>query len=88
MRQLCQPEAGAFRFLHQFSSTMALTASRLLGHLNHPVTFKQGVLEMLKPGDKAPDFRLKSDEDKDVAFSDYKGRRLLIFLYPKANTSG
>lgn len=43
---------------------------------------------MLKPGDKAPNFRLQSDEGKEVALSDFKGHRVLIFLYPKANTSG
>jgi thioredoxin-dependent peroxiredoxin len=43
---------------------------------------------MAKIGDKAPNFRLKSDEDKEIALSDYKGQRVLIFLYPKANTSG
>ena len=43
---------------------------------------------MLKPGDKAPDFRLKSDEGKDVALSDYRGKRVLLYFFPKANTSG
>ncbi len=43
---------------------------------------------MLKPGDKAPAFRLPSDEAKDVALKDFRGRRVLLFFYPKANTSG
>lgn len=43
---------------------------------------------MLKPGDKAPDFRLKSDEDKDISLSDYRGKRVLLYFFPKANTSG
>ena len=43
---------------------------------------------MLKPGDKAPAFRLQSDDDKIVALKDFKGRRVLLFFYPKANTSG
>ncbi len=43
---------------------------------------------MLKPGDKAPSFRLKSDEGKDVALEDFQGRRILLFFFPKANTSG
>jgi len=43
---------------------------------------------MLKPGDKAPNFRLQSDEGTDISLAQYKGQRLLIFLYPKANTSG
>jgi peroxiredoxin Q/BCP len=43
---------------------------------------------MLKPGDKAPPFRLKSDEDKTVALRDFKGHRVLLFFFPKANTPG
>jgi thioredoxin-dependent peroxiredoxin len=43
---------------------------------------------MLKVGDKAPAFRLKNDAGNDVSLSDYFGRRVVLFFYPKANTSG
>jgi peroxiredoxin Q/BCP len=43
---------------------------------------------MLKAGDKAPDFKLKSDEGKDVSLSDFRGKRVILFFFPKANTSG
>ncbi len=43
---------------------------------------------MLKIGDKAPDFTLKSDDGKDVSLNSFKGKRVLIFFFPKANTSG
>ena len=43
---------------------------------------------MLKVGDKAPDFRLKTDEGKDVALSDFRGKRVLLYFFPKANTPG
>ena len=43
---------------------------------------------MLKPGDHAPAFRLRSDENKTVSLKDFKGRRVLLFFFPKANTSG
>jgi thioredoxin-dependent peroxiredoxin len=43
---------------------------------------------MLKPGDKAPEFHLKNDEGKDVALSSFLGKRVVLFLYPKANTPG
>lgn len=43
---------------------------------------------MLKTGDKAPDFRVKADDGKDVALSDYRGKRVLLYFFPKANTSG
>ena len=43
---------------------------------------------MRKPGDKAPAFRLLSDDGSTVALKDFKGRHVLLFFYPKANTSG
>jgi len=43
---------------------------------------------MLKAGDKAPDFRLKTDEGAELALADFRGRRVLLFFFPKANTSG
>jgi len=43
---------------------------------------------MLKAGDKAPDFKVKSDEDKDISLADFQGKRVILFFFPKANTSG
>jgi thioredoxin-dependent peroxiredoxin len=43
---------------------------------------------MLKAGDKAPDFKVKSDDGKDVSLSEFRGKRVLLFFFPKANTSG
>jgi thioredoxin-dependent peroxiredoxin len=43
---------------------------------------------MLKVGDKAPEFTLKSDVGKDVSLKDFKGKRVLLYFYPKANTPG
>jgi peroxiredoxin Q/BCP len=43
---------------------------------------------MLKPGAKAPNFSLKSDDSTVVSLADFAGQRVLLFLYPKANTSG
>ncbi len=43
---------------------------------------------MLKIGAQAPAFRLESDEGQEIALKDFAGRRVLLFFYPKANTSG
>lgn len=43
---------------------------------------------MLKAGDKAPEFRLKTDEDKEVDLSNFRGKRVVLFFFPKANTPG
>lgn len=36
----------------------------------------------------APDFILKSDAGKDVSLSDYKGKDVVLYFYPKDDTSG
>jgi peroxiredoxin Q/BCP len=43
---------------------------------------------MVKIGAKAPNFRLKTDEGTDSSLSDFRGRRVLLFFFPKANTTG
>jgi len=43
---------------------------------------------MIKVGDKAPEFRLKADDGKEASLSDFRGKRVLLFFFPKANTSG
>jgi peroxiredoxin Q/BCP len=42
----------------------------------------------IEVGKKAPSFALRDEEGRVVKLSDFKGRRLLLFFYPKANTSG
>ncbi len=42
----------------------------------------------LKHGDAAPDFCLKDQDGKTVKLSDFKGRKLLLYFYPKADTPG
>ena len=43
---------------------------------------------MLKAGDKAPAFSLKSDGGGRVALKDFKGRKVVLYFYPKDDTSG
>jgi thioredoxin-dependent peroxiredoxin len=42
----------------------------------------------LAPGDKAPAFSLEDQHGHTVSLADFKGRTLLVFFYPKANTPG
>lgn len=42
----------------------------------------------LGPGDKAPSFKLRDQDGKTVALQDFKGKRVLIFFYPRADTPG
>lgn len=42
----------------------------------------------LKAGDLAPDFNLPSSEGKVVSISGLKGKTVVLYFYPKDNTSG
>ena len=42
----------------------------------------------LKVGDKAPEFKLKDSFEKEVSLSDFKGKRIILYFYPKDNTPG
>jgi thioredoxin-dependent peroxiredoxin len=43
---------------------------------------------MLKEGDKAPDFKVGDDQDQEISLKDYRGKNLVLYFYPKANTPG
>lgn len=42
----------------------------------------------LKPGDKAPSFALLDQSGTKVKLSDFKGRSVFVYFYPKADTPG
>src|SRR6185436_13708265 len=42
----------------------------------------------LTAGSKAPDFTVKDQDGKDVRLADFKGRKLVLYFYPKDMTSG
>jgi peroxiredoxin Q/BCP len=42
----------------------------------------------LEPGKKAPSFNLKTQDGETVKLSDFKGKKLLVYFYPRANTPG
>ncbi|MDP5157133.1 MAG: thioredoxin-dependent thiol peroxidase [Flaviramulus sp.] len=45
-------------------------------------------MKTLKQGDVVPNFSAKDEQGNKVALSDYKGKKLIVFFYPKANTPG
>jgi peroxiredoxin Q/BCP len=42
----------------------------------------------LKAGDPAPDFTTPNQDGNPVSLSDFKGKKLVLFFYPKASTPG
>ncbi|MBO0323350.1 thioredoxin-dependent thiol peroxidase [Muricauda sp. CAU 1633] len=45
-------------------------------------------MNMLKIGDKVPEFSAKDQDGNTINLSDYKGKKLVVFFYPRANTPG
>lgn len=43
---------------------------------------------MINPGDLAPDFALPDKDGNTVRLSDYRGKRVVVYFYPRDNTPG
>jgi peroxiredoxin Q/BCP len=43
---------------------------------------------MLQIGDTAPDFTVKTHEGNDLSLSSLRGKKVLLWFYPKADTPG
>ena len=42
----------------------------------------------MKVNDKAPDFSLANEDGQTISLKDYRGKDVVLFFYPKANTPG
>ena len=45
-------------------------------------------MNTLKVGDKVPEFTAQDEKGNSIKLSDYRGKKLVVFFYPKANTPG
>ncbi len=43
---------------------------------------------MIEEGKKAPDFKLQNQDGKTISLKDFKGKNVILYFYPKDNTSG
>jgi len=53
-----------------------------------PSASTQATPHTLKIGDKAPTFSLKNTDGKTIKLSDYKGRKIVLYFYPRDMTPG
>jgi peroxiredoxin Q/BCP len=42
----------------------------------------------MKVNDKAPDFSLANEDGQTVSLKDYRGKNVVLFFFPKADTPG
>ena len=54
----------------------------------HACGFVTIAVMALKPSDKAPGFTLPDENEQPVSLSDFAGRNVVLFFFPKANTPG
>ena len=45
-------------------------------------------MSLLKVGDTAPAFELLNEDKQTIRLSDFAGKKVVLFFYPRANTSG
>jgi len=45
-------------------------------------------MKTLKVRDKAPDFKVNDQDGNSISSKDFKGKKWIVFFYPKANTPG
>jgi peroxiredoxin Q/BCP len=43
---------------------------------------------LVSEGEEAPDFTLKADDGREVSLSEYRGKRVVLYFYPKDGTPG
>jgi thioredoxin-dependent peroxiredoxin len=55
---------------------------------DYVVVKRRVMMKTLKMGDKAPDFVLEDQNGRNVRLSDFSGKKLFLYFFPKANTSG
>ena len=43
---------------------------------------------MMKQGDNAPEFCLPADDGREIALADLRGKPVVLYFFPKAQTPG
>jgi thioredoxin-dependent peroxiredoxin len=50
-----------------------------------PLVYLEG---MIQPGDQAPDFTARDQEGREVSLAKLRGRTVVLWFFPKADTPG
>lgn len=45
-------------------------------------------MNLLQPGDTAPEFSAQTDSGEPISLSDFRGKNIVLYFYPKADTPG
>jgi len=56
--------------------------------LRNPASQRYNLNLMLKEGDKAPEFKVQTDTGEPFQLSKLKGKRIVLYFFPRADTPG
>ena len=79
--------SGYVSFVSEHHRT-TIRAMPFAGALRYVVKRVFGGARMLKVGDSAPDFEVKDHEGRTVHLRDLRGKKVVLWFYPKADTPG
>jgi hypothetical protein len=71
-----------------FAYVAANPPARLLNRIRHSRFIFLREERMIEAGTKAPDFCLTADDDNTLCLHDLRGMWVVLYFYPKDNTSG
>jgi thioredoxin-dependent peroxiredoxin len=81
-------KAASKRLISSDSATPAKKRSTQGSAVDKPPAAAEGTKGAIKEGGNAPAFRLPRDGGAELALSDFAGRKLVLFFYPRADTPG
>jgi peroxiredoxin Q/BCP len=55
---------------------------------DYPLKKRRVMMKALNSKDKAPGFNLEDQKGQNLSLADFSGKKLFLYFYPKANTSG
>jgi peroxiredoxin Q/BCP len=64
-----------------------MAVARVCQAVPRPLLTKRRI-QMLKAGDRAPDFTALSDAGNTLSLNDFRGKKVILYFYPKDNTPG
>jgi peroxiredoxin Q/BCP len=76
---------GANEARNRKATTSATAASAKRAGESSAQTAKR---TLLRPGEPAPDFRLPSSEGREIALSEFRGKHVVVYFYPRDDTPG
>ncbi len=81
--------AAALNTIHEICEYIPLRSSYILQFRQYGVKYlSREDMEMLEAGTKAPEFTLLDKDGNTVSLSDFAGKKVVLYFYPKDNTPG